>query len=149
MKVLLLQDVKGQGKKDTIVEVSDGYARNFLIPKGLALAADVKIMNDYKNRQASKVHHEEMQKQAAKELSEKLEGLSVVIRATSGADGKFYGAVTSKEIAEELQKQHGIEIDKRKIQLDGAIKAFGAYALDVKLYSEISGKLNVIITQKD
>ncbi len=149
MKVLLLQDVKGQGKKDAIVDVSDGYARNFLIPKGLALAADAKIMNDYKNKQASKLHHEEMQKQAAKELAEKLEGLSVIIHATSGADGKFYGAVTSKEIAEELTKQHGIEIDKRKIQLDGAIKAFGAYTLDVKLYSEISGKLNVIITQKD
>ena len=137
MKVLLLQDVKGKGKKDTIVDVSDGYARNFLLPKGVAVEADAKIMNDYKN------------KQAAKKTAEKLSGLVVKIYATAGADSRFYGSVTSKDIAEELEKQHGIVVDKRKIVLDDAIKAFGSYSLDVKLYPEISGKLNVIVTQKD
>lgn len=149
MKVLLLQDVKGKGKKDTIIDVSDGYARNFLLPKGVAVEADAKIMNDYKNKQAAKKHHEEMEKQAAKETAEKLAGLVVKILATAGADGRFYGSVTTKDIAEELEKQHGITVDKRKIVLDDAIKAFGSYSLDVKLYPEISGKLNVIVTQKD
>lgn len=149
MKVLLLQDVKGKGKKDTIVDVSDGYARNFLLPKGVAVEADAKIMNDYKNKQAAKKHHEEMEKQAAKETAEKLAGFVVKIFATAGADGRFYGSVTAKDIAEELEKQHGITVDKRKIVLDDAIKAFGSYSLDVKLYPEISGKLNVIVTQKD
>ena len=137
MKVLLLQDVKGKGKKDTIVDVSDGYARNFLLPKGVAVEADAKIMNDYKNKQAAKKHHEEMEKQAAKETAEKLAGLVVKILATAGADGRFYGSVTTKDIAEELEKQHGITVDKRKIVLDDAIKAFGSYSLDVKLYPEI------------
>ena len=149
MKVLLLQDVKGKGKKDTIVDVSDGYARTFLLPKGVAVEADAKIMNDYKNKQAAKKHHEEMEKQAAKETAEKLAGFVVKIFATAGADGRFYGSVTAKDIAEELEKQHGITVDKRKIVLDDAIKAFGSYSLDVKLYPEISGKLNVIVTQKD
>ena len=149
MKVLLLQDVKGKGKKDTIVDVSDGYARNFLLPKGVAVEADAKIMNDYKNKQAAKKHHEEMEKQAAKETAEKLAGFVVKIFATAGADGRFYGSVTVKDIAEELEKQHGITVDKRKIVLDDAIKAFGSYSLDVKLYPEIAGKLNVVVTQKD
>ncbi|MGI6196405.1 MAG: 50S ribosomal protein L9 [Eubacteriales bacterium] len=149
MKVLLLQDVKGKGKKDTIVDVSDGYARNFLLPKGVAVEADAKIMNDYKNKQAAKKHHEEMEKQAAKETAEKLAGFVVKIFATAGADGRFYGSVTAKDIAEELEKQHGITVDKRKIVLDDAIKAFGSYSLDVKLYPEIAGKLNVVVTQKD
>ena len=149
MKVLLLQDVKGKGKKDTIVDVSAGYARNFLLPKGVAVEADAKIMNDYKNKQAAKKHHEEMEKQAAKETAEKLSGLVVKILATAGADGRFYGSVTTKDIAEELEKQHGITVDKRKIVLDDAFNAFGSYSLDVKLYPEISGKLNVIVTQKD
>ena len=149
MKVLLLQDVKGKGKKDTIVDVSDGYARNFLLPKGVAVDADAKIMNDYTNKQAAKKHHEEMEKQAAKETAEKLAGFVVKIFATAGADGRFYGSVTAKDIAEELEKQHGITVDKRKIVLDDAIKAFGSYSLDVKLYPEIAGKLNVVVTQKD
>lgn len=149
MKVLLTADVKGQGKKDTIVDVSDGYARNFLLPKGLAVEANAKILNDYKNKQAAKKHHEEMERLAAKQTAEKLTGLVVKILATAGADGRFYGSVTSKEIAEELEKQHSISIDKRKIQLSDPIKAFGSYSLDVKLYPEVSGKINLIITQNN
>lgn len=149
MKVLLLQDVKGKGKKDTIVDVSDGYARNFLLPKGVAVEANAKIMNDYKNKQAAKKHHEEMEKAAAKETAERLSGVVVKIYATGGADSRLYGAVTSKEISEELEKQHGIVVDKRKIVLEDPIKAYGSYTLDAKLYPEISGKINVIVTQKD
>ena len=149
MKVLLLQDVKGKGKKDTIVDVSDGYARNFLLPKGVAVEANSKVMNDYKNKQAAKKHHEEMEKAAAKETAERLSGIVVKIYATGGADSRLYGAVTSKEISEELEKQHGIVVDKRKIVLEDPIKAYGSYTLDAKLYPEISGKINVIVTQKD
>ena len=149
MKVLLLQDVKEKGKKDTIVDVSDGYARNFLLPKGVAVEANAKIMNDYKNKQAAKKHHEEMEKAAAKETAERLSGIVVKIYATGGADSRLYGAVTSKEISEELEKQHGIVVDKRKIVLEDPIKAYGSYTLDAKLYPEISGKINVIVTQKD
>ena len=149
MKVLLLQDVKGKGKKDTIVEVSDGYARNFLLPKGVAIIADAKVMNDYNNKQAAKKHHEEMEKLAAKETAEKLTGIVTKISATSGADGRFYGSVTSKEIAEELEKQHGIAVDKRKILLNDTIKAFGTYSIDIKLHPEVTGKLNVVVIAKD
>ena len=105
MKVMLLADVKGQGKKDQIVNVSDGYARNFLFPKQLAVPADAKIMNEVKNKEAAKKHHEEMERQAALETKSKFEGIIVKIYATAGADGKFFGSVTSKEIAETLEKR--------------------------------------------
>ncbi len=148
MKVMLLQDVKGQGKKGELVNVSDGYARNFLFPKQLAVVADAKIMNDVKNKEAAKKHHEEMERKAALETKTKFEAIVVKLYATSGADGKFFGSVTSKEIAEALASQHGIEVDKRKIVLQDAIKAFGTFSVDVKLYPEIVGKLTVLVAQK-
>ena len=146
MKVVLLQDVKGQGKKDQIINVSDGYARNFLFPKKLAAIADAKVLNEIANKEASERHKKEVEIAAAKELAAKLEGLVVKLSLPSGADGKIYGSITTKDIAEAAEKQHGIEIDKRKIVLDAAIKAYGTYALDVKLYPEISGKLNIVVT---
>ncbi len=149
MKVMLLCDVKGQGKKDQIVNVSDGYARNFLFPKKLAVPADAKVMNDVKNKEASKKHREELERQAALETKAKLEGCVVKLFMSAGSDGKFFGSVTSKEIAEELEKQTGISVDKRKINLSDPIKNFGTYAIDVKLYTEVVGKLNVLITNKD
>ena len=145
MKVVLLQDVKGQGKKDQIVEVSDGYARNFLFPKKLAAIADAKVLNDIKNKEAAKARKIELEKQAARDTAAKFEGLVVKIKVSSGADGRLYGAVTTKDIAEALKEQHGIEVDKRKIVLDEQIKAYGSYTLDVKLYPEIAGKLNVLV----
>ena len=145
MKVVLLQDVKGQGKKDQIIDVSDGYARNFLLPKKLAAVADAKVLNDIKNKEAAKARRIELEKQEARETAAKLEGLIVKIKLTSGADGKLYGSVTTKDIAEALAEQYGIEIDKRKIVLDEQIKAYGTYALDVKLYPEITGKLTVVV----
>ena len=146
MKVVLLQDVKAQGKKDDIVEVSEGYARNFLFPKKLAIPADAKAINDIKNKKSSEAHKVVLERQAAKELAEKLNQATVKIKAEAGSDGRFYGAVTSKDIAEALKKL-GFEVDKRKIVLDAPIKAFGTYKIDIKLYQEISGKVTVSVTE--
>lgn len=147
MKVLLLADVKGQGKKDQIVNVSDGYARNFLFPKKLAVVADNKTVAEAKSREDARLHKIEVEKQAARDIAAALEGALVKIGAQSGADGRLYGSVTSSDIADELKKQCGIEIDRRKIQLDSPIKAYGSYTLDVKLYPEISGKINLVVTE--
>lgn len=148
MKVLLLADVKGQGKKDEIINVSDGYARNFLFPKKLAVVADNKTISEAKSREAARLHKIETEKAAARETAAALEGVIVKIGAQAGADGRLYGSVTTSDIADELKKQHNIEIERRKIQSDGAIKNFGSYALDVKLYPEIVGKINVVVTEK-
>ncbi len=148
MKVVLLQDVKGQGKKGQVVNVSDGYARNFLFPKNLATVADNKIMNEIKGKEEARLRQIELDKQAARDTAEKLKTVVVKIGAQAGADGRIYGSVTSKEIAECLKQQHGIEIDRRKITLQDPIKAFGSYTPEVKLYPEITGKINVIVTQK-
>ena len=145
MKVMLLQDVKGQGKKDEIVNVSDGYARNFLLPRKLAIEADAKAISEAQNKEKARLYKIETEKKAARELAAKLETIIIKVKATAGADGKLYGGVTTADIAAELKNQHGIEIDKRKIVCDGAIKAHGTYTLDVKLYPEISGKLNVVV----
>lgn len=145
MKVMLLQDVKGKGKKDQIVNVSDGYARNFLFPKKLAVEADAKAMADAQNKEQARLYKIETEKAAAREIAAKLEGAVVKIKAKAGEDGKLYGGVTTADIADELKKQHGIEVDKRKIVSDGPIKAHGTYALDVKLYTEITGKINVVV----
>ncbi len=145
MKVVLLQDVKGQGKKDDLINVSDGYARNFLLPKKLAVEADAKILNDIKNKEAARLRRIELEKQAARETAEKLTSILVKIKVKEGVDGKFYGSVTTKDIAEALSAQFGIDVDKRKIVLADPIKAYGTYSVDVKLYPEISGKLNVLV----
>lgn len=147
MKVMLLQDVKGQGKKDQIVNVSDGYARNFLFPKKLAIEADAKALADAKNKEDAKKFKIEQDKAAARAVAEKLQGVTVKIRATAGADGRLYGSITTQDVAKALSEQAGIEIDKRKIQADGAIKAFGSYTLDVKLYTEIIGKINLVVCE--
>jgi large subunit ribosomal protein L9 len=148
MKLILTQDVKGQGKKDQIIEVSDGYARNFLLPRGLAKPADAKAVSDAKNREASKQHKFETEKAAAAEIAKKLESITVTVLAQGGADGKLYGSVTTKEIGEELAKQHKITVDRRKITLDSPIKTFGTYKLDVKLYTDVVGKITVAVKEK-
>ena len=145
MKVIILQDVKGTGKKDQLVSVSDGYARNFLFPKKMAVEADAKAMNEMKNKEAARLHKIEVEKAAAKEIAARLEAVVVKISAPHGADGRLYGSVTMSDVADELKKQHGIEVDRRKIQSDGAIKAYGSYSLEVKLYPEVTGKINVVV----
>ena len=148
MKVVLLQDVKAQGKKDDIVEVSEGYARNFLFPKKLAIPADAKAINDIKNKKSSEAHKIELERASAKETAEKLNETTVKIVAEAGKDGRFYGAVTSKDIAEALKAQAKIEVDKRKVILDSPIKSFGTYKVDIKLYQEISGRVTIMVIEK-
>ena len=148
MKVVLLQDVKAQGKKDQVVEVSDGYARNFLFPKKLAVPADAKVINDIKNKQSSAKQKEEVERENARALAKKLAETTIKLTAEAGSDGRFYGAITSKDIAEALKAQAGIEADKRKILLDAPIKAFGTYKIELKIYADISGKFNVTVTEK-
>ena len=147
MKVLLLQDVKGQGKKDQIVDVSDGYARNFLFPKKLAVVADNKAINEVKNKEASKQYKIETEKAAARAIADKLAGIVVKISTGAGADGRLYGSVTSKDIAEVLSKQYGITIDKRKIVISDPIKNVGTYTVTCKLGYEITAPLTVKIEE--
>ena len=147
MKVLLLADVKGQGKKDQIVEVSDGYARNFLFPKKLAVIADAKVMSESKSKEEARQFKLKEERAAAKALAEKLATLTVKITASSGGDGRLYGSITSKDIAEKLKEQHKIEIDKRKLVLQDNIKSYGTYEVEVKVYPEISGKLKVTVSE--
>ena len=149
MKVLLLEDVKAQGKKGEVVNVSDGYARNFLFPKKLACELTPAILTAIKNKEAAKAHKLAEEKKLAQENAQKLQGITVKIYASSGADSRLYGAITSKEIAEELKKQFDIDVDKRKIVLDSAIKSYGSYTLDVKLHPEITGKLSLVIASKE
>ncbi|MBE6678562.1 MAG: 50S ribosomal protein L9 [Ruminococcaceae bacterium] len=145
MKVVLLADVKGQGKKGELVNVSDGYARNFLFPKKLAMEANAKILNEIKNKNEAEMYKKAEDKKAALALSEKLKDVVVKFKSTGGADGKLYGAVTAKDISDKLSADHGISIDKRKISISDNIKSVGEYILDVKLYPEISAKLKVVV----
>ena len=148
MKVILTQDVKGQGKKDQIIEVSDGYARNFLLPKKLAVPADNSALNDVKNKEAAKQHKLDVEKSEAQAIAEKLKSITVKFEYASGPDKKLYGSVTSKDVAENLKKNHGIDIDKRKITLTENIKSFGSFTADVKLFTGVSGKINILVTSK-
>ena len=144
MKVILLKDVKGQGKKDQMIDVSDGYARNFLLPKKLAIIADNKAQNEIKGKEEARLFRIEEEKKAAKELAERLAGITLKIRCASGADGRLYGAVTAKDIAEAMEKDFSIQLDKRKILTD-SIKAHGTYSVEVKLYTDISGKFTLVV----
>ncbi len=147
MKVVLLQDVKGQGKKGDLINVSDGYARNFLFPKKLAAVADAQVLNELKGKEDARLHKIEVEKQTAKETAEKLAAVSVKVTAGAGTDGKIYGSVTAKDIAEALAKQHNITIDKRKLQINDPIKSFGTHIIDIKLYTDIVGKVTVVVTE--
>lgn len=149
MRVILTADVKGQGKKDQIIEVSDGYARNFLLPKKLAIPADAKAINEAKNKEASKQHKLEVEKQNAQEIAKKLENIVVRFVLAAGPDKRLYGSVTSKEIAETLHKEYGIELDKRKITLANPIKSFGSFTADVRLFTDVVGKIHIEVVGKE
>ena len=148
MKVLLLADVKGQGKKDQIVEVSDGYARNFLFPKKLAVVADNKVMSESKSKEEAKQFRLKEEKAAAKALAEKIGALTVKIVTASGSDSRLYGSITTKDIAEALAKQYSIDIDKRKLSLSENIKTYGTYHVEVKVYPEITATLKVAVCKE-
>ncbi len=145
MKVILKQDVKGNGKKGQIINVSDGYARNFLFPKGLAVEANAQAMNEYNNAVSSKEHHEQVLKDAATANKKVLDSAEVIITAKAGAGDRLFGSVTSKEIAAELKKVYNLDIDKKKIVLDSDIKAFGSYTVPIKLYAGITANLKVTV----
>ena len=145
MKVILLCDVKGQGKKDQIVDVSDGYARNFLFPQKKAIPADAKATNELKNKEESRQFKISEDRKAASALAEKINNVEVEIVMGHGADGRLYGSVTTKDIADQLKKKLGVEVDKRKIQLKDNIKAYGKYTVELKILADINAKFVVYV----
>ncbi len=148
MKVILQQDVKGQGKKGQMVEVAEGYARNFLLPRKLAVPATTDAMNTMRLREKAKKAEDARLKAEAEAVSEKLKRAHVKIPARAGANGKLFGAVTSKEVSEALKAQHGIELSSKKIVMDEPIKAYGAYQLKAKLGYEVSGVIYVMVVEE-
>ncbi|NLJ31074.1 MAG: 50S ribosomal protein L9 [Clostridiales bacterium] len=149
MKVVLLEDIKGSGKKGELINVSDGYARNYLFPRKLAKEANAQAMNELKNAEEAKAFKIKTEMETARKTAEAIEGKSVKIYAKAGQGGRLFGSVTAKEIAEELKKQFKVNIDKRKIVTDGDIKAFGTYQCEVKLYNGISAKIYAVVGEKE
>ena len=146
MKVVLLQDVKGKGKKGELCNVSDRYARNFLFPKKLAVEADNAALNELKNREEAQAHHKKEELAAAEKTASMLDGKSVNIKAKAGAGGKLFGSVTSKEIATEIKNSIGIEIDRKKMNV-ADIKNYGEYTAEIKLYPGVTAKLTVKVSE--
>ena len=144
MDVILKADVKGLGKKGEKVKASDGYARNFLFPKGLAVEANAQSLTELRNREQSNQHKIDVEIAAANESKAKLQGKVVKITAKAGNNGKLFGSVTSKEVAAEIAKQYGVKVDKRKITMDD-IKNFGSYKIEVKLYTNITAEMTVMV----
>lgn len=147
MKIVLKQDVKAIGKKDGVYEVSDGYARNFLFPRNLAVPADATAINEVKTKAAAQQHHAEEELAAAKALAAKLSGQTVVLKARAGQGGRLFGSVTSKDIAAALSQAVGENVDKRKIVLESEIKNFGSYPVEVKVYPKVTAKLTVHVEE--
>lgn len=148
MKVILQQDVKGQGKRGQLVNVSDGYARNFLLPRKLAKEANAQAMNELKNAEASREYKIKTETENAKKNAEALSGKTLKIYAKPGQAGRIFGSVTAKEIAEEIKREFSIEVDKRKIALSMDIKAFGTYPFEVKFYGGITASMSVAVCEK-
>lgn len=150
MKVILLQDVKTQGKKGELIDVSDGYARNYLFPRKLAKEADAGALADWKNKEDSKRFKAEQEMKEAKELAAHLEKLTVTVLIDMGTDGKgkAYGSVSGKDVAAELEKTHGVAIDKRKVEMD-AVKTCGNYTAIVRIYPGVQAKLAVVVKAKE
>ena len=147
MKVILKADVRGKGKKGQMIEVAEGYARNFLLPKGLAVLATADAMNTMRLQEKAKAKADAEAKAAATEIAEKLKGLQVKVASKGGEGGKLFGAVTGREIAAALKEQHGVDIDSKKLVLPDAIKSFGSYQVKAKLGFEISGLVNVLVCE--
>ncbi len=147
MKVILQQDVKSLGKKGELVTTSDGYARNYLFPRNLAIEANSQAMTELKNREDSKKHKIAVETENAKQAAAQISGKSVKIKAKAGQGGRLFGSVTAKEIAEHIRKDMGIDIDKRKITVSD-IKAFGSYPATVKLYQGVTADFTVMVTEE-
>ena len=147
MKIVLKQDVKSIGKKDGVYEVSDGYARNFLFPRGLAVQASASAVNEVQTKAAAKPHHAAEELAAAPALAKKLEGKPVALKAKAGQGGRLFGSVTAKDIAEGLSKLVGEPVDKRKVVLDTDIKSFGTYEVELRVYPQVVAKLKVKVEE--
>jgi len=146
MKVILKADVKGQGKKGELVNVSDGYARNFLFPRNLAIPADAQAMNDLKNKEDAARYHADMEKKEAQEAANTLNGKAVKVVAKAGQSGRLFGSVTTKEVAEALKKQFAVDVDRRKITMSD-IKAHGTYEGEIKFMAGISAKIQIVVSE--
>lgn len=146
MKVILKQDVKGHGKAGELVQVSDGYARNFLLPRGLAVEADAQAMNDLRNKEAAQKHHLAVEKQEAEAAAALLSGKTAKIKARAGQGGKLFGSVTTKEVAEAIKTQFNISIDKRKITMND-VKAFGSYEAELKFTQGVTAAITVVVCE--
>lgn len=147
MKIILKADVKGVGKKGELINASDGYARNYLFPRNLAMEAtegNIKTLEMQRSKEAKKKSEELSE---AKEFAKKLSELSITIKVKTGDSGKLFGSITSKDISEEMKKQLGFDVDKKKIMLDDPIKVAGSYEIDIKVYPEVHGKIKVNIEQ--
>jgi len=145
MQVILKEDVQGSGKKGELIKVSDGYAKNFLLKKGLAIQATPQALAEYKAQEASKANKEARDRADANQLANSIEGKTIKISAKAGESGKLFGSITSKEIAQELKNQLGIEVDRRKISVETDIKAHGTYNAEIKLYQGVSTKVYVVV----
>ncbi|MBQ4050742.1 MAG: 50S ribosomal protein L9 [Oscillospiraceae bacterium] len=147
MKVILLQDVKGSGKKGDLINAADGYARNFLIPKGLAMEATTGAINNKKVQDAAKAHHAQVELEEAQKAQKELDGKIVTVKAKAGKEGRLFGAVTSKEVATALSEQYKVTVDKRKVSLSMDIKAFGTYSFELKLHTGVVAKMMVRVEE--
>ena len=145
MKVILLEDVKGQGKKGELINTSDGYARNFLFPRKLAKPADAGSIKEIEMKKESEAFHLAQEKKKANEMKDFLSDKHVVFKTTGGADGRLYGAVTTKDIAEKIEKDLGVKIDKRNISINDTIKTAGIYPVKVKLFQGITAELKIVV----
>ena len=147
MKVILLEDVKGSGKKGDLINAADGYARNFLIPKKLAMEATASAINNKKVQDEAKLHHAKVELEKAEDLKKKLDGQTVTVKAKAGQAGKLFGSVTAKEVATALSKQFGIDVDKKKISLESEIKVFGTFSFDYKLHNGVVAAMKVMVVE--
>lgn len=147
MQVILMQDVKGKGKKGDVIKVPDGYARNFLFPKGIAIEANASNLNDLKGKRESVEFQTEQSKQRAEEIAEKFKTIKVVIETKAGDSGKLFGSITSKDVADALTAQHHIKLDRKKFVMD-SIKTLGTHDIKVKLFTGITGELKVTVNRK-
>jgi large subunit ribosomal protein L9 len=145
MKVILTQDIKSVGKKGQIIDASDGYARNFLLPKKMAVIADNSNLNALKTKQEANKYKRDMSKASAEELAGKMKDFELIFKIKAGDNGKTFGSITSKDIAEKLNEKYFVEVDKKKIGLNDAIKSLGTYMIDIKLFEGITGKLKVSV----
>lgn len=148
MKVILLQDIKALGKKGELCDVSDGYARNYLMPRKLAKEANAQAMNEYKNAENSKKFKIDSQKAEAEAYKKTLEGKTFKMTAKAGQGGRLFGSITSKQVAEEIKKQYNISVDKRKVVLECDIKEYGTYKAEVKLFTGISAKIDIQVSEQ-